>query len=279
MFRIVVDSSCDLIFEAGSTHSNLFRKVPLTIMSDTKSYVDNDSLNSAVMMEELSRGGGKTGTSCPSPGAWEEAFDGADEIFALTITSKLSGSYNSARIARESYLASHPDTKIWLIDTFSCGSEISLLVLHLMKQIENGLRFEQLCLDIEVYRRKTALMFMLGSLENLIRNGRVSRTAGTAAKLLGINIIGRASDKGELEIVQKVRRSTAMYKQILDGMIRRGYHGGKVILSHCLNAAGADRLRELIRARFRDADVTIMATGGLCSFYAEIGGLLVGFET
>ena len=278
MFKIVADSSCDLVFDKDTREGRLFEKVPLTIISETKSYVDDGTLDGAAMMSELNAGQGRTRTACPAPGLWERAFEGADEIFALTITSKLSGSYNSARVARESWLEAHPGAKICLIDTFSCGSEISLLVLKLMEFVEAGKTFGEICTDIENYRRRTGLLFMLGSLENLIRNGRVSRVAGAAARLLGINIIGRASEEGELQIVQKVRKSARVYRQVLDEMIRRGYNGGRVILSHCVNLEGAARLRELIRASFKSAEVAIIPAGGLCSFYAETGGLLVGFE-
>ena len=278
MFKIVADSSCDLIFPKGSREDSLFRKVPLTIISQTKNYIDDGTLDGAAMMAELSAEGGRTSTACPAPGAWEQAFEGADEIFALTITSKLSGSYNSARVARENWLETHPSAQIHLIDTFSCGSEISLLVIRLIELIGQGLSFDEICAEIEKYRQGTGLLFMLNSLENLIRNGRVSRMAGAAARLLNINIIGRASEEGEFQIVHKVRRSARVYSQVFDEMIRRGYDGGKVILSHCVNPEGAACLRALIREAFKNADVTIMPAGGLCSFYAEIGGLLIGFE-
>ena len=278
MFKIVADSSCDLIFPPESKEALLFKKVPLTIISGAKSYIDDGTLDGAAMMAELNAEGIKTSTACPAPGDWEKAFDGADEIFALTITSKLSGSYNSARVARESWLEAHPDARIHLIDTYSCGSEISLLVLRLAELINRGLSFDEICAEIESYRQRTGLLFMLSSLDNLIRNGRVNRMAGAAVRLLGINIIGRASEEGEFQIVQKVRRSARIYSQVLDEMIRRGYNGGKVILSHCVNPDGAAQLRELIRGAFKNADVTIMPTGGLCSYYAELGGLLVGFE-
>ena len=116
-------------------------------------------------------------------------------------------------------------------------------------------------------------------MRNLAQNGRVSKLAATMASVLGIRAIGQASAEGMLEMLGKCRGVRKVRQFMLDEMVELGYRGGKVRIGHCQNAALALELCAEIRQRFPEADVRSYPLRGLCSYYAERGGIMLGFES
>ena len=125
---------------------------------------------------------------------------------------------------------------------------------------------------------KLHLLFSLDSLKNLANNGRVSKTVASISGILGIRVIGKASDVGTLEVTDKARGSKNALNTIYNNLIKLGYKGGKVRIHHCQNPEAAATLAGRIRETFPQASIVVGKTTALCSFYAEAGGLLVGFE-
>ena len=273
--RIVADSSADL----QTTADQGIVSVPLKIMTDHKEYVDNDLLDIEEMTADLAEYKGRSGSACPGVGDWLDAFGDADWVFGITITSNLSGSYNSAMVAKDTYMAENPESKVYIIDSLSTGPEMKIIVEKLQELIAEGKDFEEICEAIEQYRKRTFLLFCLKSLTNLANNGRVSPAVAKIAGILGIHVVGRASEEGTLEQKDKARGEKKAILSLLKHMKELGYRGGKVIIDHCLNEAAALQLKNLIKQEYSNADIRIGHTRGLCSFYAERGGLLVGFES
>ena len=271
--RIVADSSANLAANGGSVVS-----VPLKIITDQKEYVDDANLNTTAMVWDLQAYTGKSSTACPSPQDWLEAFGDAPYVFCIAITSNLSGSCNAATIAKADYEVSFPDRKVCVIDSLSTGGEMELIAEKLQELIAADLSFEEIEQAIHEYQQHTGLMFMLESMQNLANNGRVNKIVAKAAGILGIRAVGKASDVGTLEPMDKCRGEKKALAALADHMVALGYDGGKMRISHCLNPAAAESLKETILAAFPDADVQIRPTGGLCSFYAEKGGMIIGFE-
>ena len=271
--RIVADSSANLAVNGGSVVS-----VPLKIITDQKEYVDDANLNTTAMVWDLQAYTGKSSTACPSPQDWLEAFGDAPYVFCIAITSNLSGSCNAATIAKADYEVSFPDRKVCVIDSLSTGGEMELIAEKLQELIAAGLSVEEIEQAIQEYQQHTGLMFMLESMQNLANNGRVNKIVAKAAGILGIRAVGKASDVGTLEPMDKCRGEKKALAALADHMVALGYDGGKMRISHCLNPAAAESLKETILAAFPDADVQIRPTGGLCSFYAEKGGMIIGFE-
>ena len=271
--RIVADSSANLAANGGSVVS-----VPLKIITDQKEYVDDANLNTTAMVWDLQAYTGKSSTACPSPQDWLEAFADAPYVFCIAITSNLSGSCNAATIAKADYEVSFPDRKVCVIDSLSTGGEMELIAEKLQELIAADLSFEEIEQAIHEYQQHTGLMFMLESMQNLANNGRVNKIVAKAAGILGIRAVGKASDVGTLEPMDKCRGEKKALAALADHMVALGYDGGKMRISHCLNPAAAESLKETILAAFPDADVQIRPTGGLCSFYAEKGGMIIGFE-
>ena len=276
---IVSDSSCNIHTLTNTADDSAFACVPLKIRIGEKEFTDNELLNTSEMLWEMYAYKGKSSSSCPSPEEWAEQFRRADEVFALTITSSLSGSYNSAMTARTMVLEEQPDKKICIIDTLSTGPEMMLLIEKLNEYFKEGLDFDTICGKIHIYQQHTHLIFHLESLDNLVKNGRTSKLIAKMADVLNIHIVGCASREGTLEVLHKCRGANRSYSSMLKEMIQNGYSNGKVIISHCENEAGAKLLKSKIEAAYETPDIRILPTGGLCSFYAERKGILLGYES
>lgn len=272
--RIVADSSSDLLLWEGVDYAS----VPLRIITDYKEYTDNDALDVALMVQELLNYKGKSGTSCPNVADWLDAFSGADEVLCFTITSNLSGAYASAMEAKKEYEQTNPEAKIYVVDSLSVGGETRLLMEKAVELLNEGKVFEEVCAEIEEYKKTTHLIFALESMKNLVNNGRVDRLSALAAGLLGIRAIGQASAMGTLEMLKKARGKKQALQTIFELIQERGFRGGKLRIAHCENEAAAQELAAMVKKRYPLADIEIRPCGGLCSFYAEHGGLILGFE-
>ena len=272
--KIVADSSADLLALEGIS----FAAAPLKIIAAEKEFVDDANLDVAGMVTWFDSYKGKSKTSCPNPGDWVDAFDGADEVFCVTITSGLSGSYNSACVAKQMYEADNEGKKVYVVDSLSAGPELVLLVEKLKEWIAEDKPYWQICDEIEYYKKRTGLTFMLESLKNFAANGRVSPAVAKIAGVLGIRIVGKASDQGTLEPINKCRGEAKALAAILEHLCQSGLKTGKVRIAHCQNPKAAQKLAEMIREKLPQTQVQTHTLRGLCSYYAEKGGLLIGFE-
>ena len=273
-FKIVTDSSSDML----NLDTLPFAVAPLKIVTDVTEYTDDQNLNVGDMVDELLKYKGKSSTSCPNTEEWITAFGDAQYIFCVTITATLSGCYNAACVAKQIYEEQFPDRKVYVINTLSTGPEMKLVIEKLSSLIAEGKNYEEICKEIDLYMNKTALLFMLESMKNLANNGRVSHLTAKAAGLLGIRVIGKASSKGDLQPLDKVRGEQKARCTIINRMREEGYWGGHVRIAHCQNLEFANTIKDSLIKEFGSIDITVYECRGLCSFYAEKGGVLIGFE-
>ncbi len=272
-YKIAVDSSCNLPAEQGLS------VVPMKIVAEDREFVDDASWQAEEMRDFLAHYKGRSGTPCPNVADWLEAFGEAEGVFALCLTSNLSGCYNAAVQAKASYEEQHPGRRVCCLDSLSTGPEMALIAEKLRELIEAGLDFDAIQQEIRSYMERTHLLFLLASLNNMARNGRVSALTAKAVGLLGIRIMGRASTEGTLEPLQKCRGQEKGLQALLQQMQQQGFRGGKVRIAHCQNAQGAGALARMVEEIFPGCDISVCPTTALCSFYGETGGLLVGFES
>ena len=273
--KLVTDSSSNMYTLDGVD----FSSAPLKIIAGAREYTDTETLDVPVMLKDLREYKGKSSTACPGVGDWMEAFDGADMVLGVAITSNLSGCYNAASIAAEEYMAANPEAKVFILDSLSTGPEMELILEKYRELIQAGKNFEDICGEIKEYCKRTHLLFSLESLSNFAKNGRINPAVAAAVGLLGIRVVGRASDVGTLEPMHKCRGEKKALQQLMASMKAAGYKGGKVRLSHSYNAEAADKFAAMIKEQYPDADISIRYNRGLCCYYAEEGGLLVGFES
>lgn len=272
--KIVADSSANLYEIAGVDYCS----VPLKIVTSEREYTDVKGTDVAEMVEYLQGYKGRSSTSCPNVHDWLEAFGDADIILGVTITSNLSGSYASAMQAKKEYEQTHPEAKVLIVDSLSAGPELKLIIEKMEEAVKGEHSFEEMSQMVTGYCRHSHLLFALQHMENLARNGRVNPAIAKIAGVLGIRVVGKASDTGTLQQLHKCRGEAASISCIWNEMKQHGYDGGKVRLDHCLNLKMAQTLAGLIKKSYPAADVVISECTALCSFYAEKGGLMIGYE-
>lgn len=273
--KIVADSSADLLTLEGVD----FAAVPLTISAGDREFTDNASLSIEEMLDHLRSYKGKSHTSCPGIGAYVEAFGDAEEVFCVTITRNLSGSYNAAASAAKEYVSKNPGRRVHVVDTLTAGAECTLIVEKLRDLILEGKDFDTVKGEIDEYVKHTELIFALESLHNLAANGRVNPLVAKISGALGIRVVGRASDDGVLEVISKPRGMQKAVIEIVNLMKTRGYKGGKLRIHNAISPEFEAALLAKIKETFGDCDPVCGRVGGLCAFYAERGGLMIGYET
>ncbi len=272
--KIVSDSSSDVC----SLSDVDFSYAPMKIITAEREFVDDDTLDVDEMVSFLDKYKGKSKTSCPNIADWLEAFGDADDVFCVTITSALSGSYNSACNAKKMYESEHEGRRVFVIDTLSAGPEITLIIKKLEEYIKSGMQYEDICKNIIEYKKNTGLIFMLKSLKNFANNGRISPIIAKLVGVAGICIVGKASDVGTLEPVHKCRGEAKSLETLIEDLKVLGFKKGRISIGHCQNESAANKFNEMVKAVFGNVETEIHKFKGLCSFYAERGGLLVGFE-
>ena len=272
-YKVVSDSSCNIL----TGENPCFASVPMKIIAQ-REYVDAPGLDVAQMVEDLKNHKGKSGSSCPNVGEWLDAFGDADVVFGTTISDALSGSYSAARHAAETYMEEHPERKVYILDSMATGPEQAMLNDRLLQLLESGLEPEAVWEQIRDYQNHTYTLFCLESLNNLARNGRVNPAVAKLAGVLGIRVCGEAKN-GEVTPVHKARGSKKATQALADMIRERGFRDGGVLrVAHCFAQEQALALRDAVLAQFPNARFVLEPTTALCSYYAELGGLIIGFE-
>lgn len=271
--RLIIDSSSN---ERSNQENNL-RVVPLTVTLSGVDYRDDDSLDLDKFLEEMASSKVAGRTTCPSIQEWLDALEGAEKAIIVTMTSGLSGTYSSALQAKDLYLEQHPTSQVIVVDSRSAGPELSVVLEEIKQLVMEDKRFVDLDEEIAKLRTKTHLLFILQSLHNLSLNGRISPAVAKVAEMLHINVLGTASIDGKFEQLSKARGMKKTLRDLLKQMDEFNYQGGRLIIDHCNNQADAEKVRDMILGKYPKAQITIRPMGALCSFYAEEGGLMLGF--
>ena len=272
--RIVSDSASNLYELEGAYYVS----IPMKIIAGDATYVDDSNLNVRKMMDDLKAFRGKSNTAHPRISDWDKAFGDADVVFGVTVTSKLSGSYNSAVVAAENYMEKNPGKEVFILDSRSTGPQMELILEKYVSLIKAGKTFKEIKAEIQRYRRKTHIWWSLESLQSFVNTGRISGAAAFIIKLFGVSIVGKANEDGELEPTDKIRGSAKYCQKIYEHMLEDGYSGGKVRIRHSYNEEAANIMAKIIRDDYPDSDIKIDLNKGLCGYYVEKGGILVAFE-
>lgn len=277
-WHIVADSSCDLFALPDNAGADIdFATVPFSIRVGSKEYVDDDNISVEEMLTANEQHSESAQTACPAPQLWAERFAAPGPVLAFTISSNLSGSYNSACSAKDMVLEDEPDKQIAVIDTKATGPETVLIIRRACQLIRQGLAVAEIERDLLETAARTHIAFALASYHNLIKAGRVNRLIGFIAGHLGFWGIGVGNDNGEIAIRGKARGEKGMVRFMLEEIKKTGLAGREVVISHCQNEAAARLLREQLLSVFQQITVDIIPTRGLDSFYAERHGLIVAY--
>lgn len=278
-WALVSDSSCNLRDWQPSAPNTIFRFAPLKIRVGEQEYVDDltldvDAFNQVIVNETTA-----SSSSCPSVGEWAELFKLADKTICMPISEAVSGSYNAAATARDMVLTEEPHRQIHLVNSRGTGAKLDLIFILFDRYLKNNpdISFEVACAYFEQLEQHTQLLFNLCNYENLAKSGRMPKVAGLIANKLNIRLLGTASEQGEIKVLGPIRGEKKMFKKIHATMEEAGFIGGYVVINHVSNMVGAEALADHIIMRWPNSNPIILPCSGLCSYYAEMNGMIIGF--
>ena len=271
-YQILVDSASDLLSDYYTDPEIGFKVVPLTIHVNDKEYVDNDSLNIQEMLADM-HASKKSSSACPAPQSFLSEFDNAEYTFIVAITSKLSGCYNSAVVAKNSYSKTE---NICVIDSKAVSGTEMLIVDKLIELIKQDLPYEQIVEEITAFRDKRSLYFILQKFDNLVNNGRMSKIAGLIASKLVIRPICIAYE-GEIKIAKKIIGIKNTFTKLVQmiGEKAKDFSKETLIITHCFAEEEANYIKSDLEKKCNFKEIRILPMRGLCSYYALEKGLII----
>lgn len=274
-FKIISDSSCDLTKNYFSDQGIdiPFSVIPLTINVDDKQYVDDENINIEAMLKHMYAFSGKATTACPAPGVFMKEFEEAEYSFCITISKKLSGTYNSAMLAKNNL---DKKDNIHIIDSKgTCGSLV-LIIDELARLIQKGLSFHEICEKIDEFTEQIELLFVLDKFDNLVKNGRMSRLSSVFATALRIKPLCQAYE-GEIKVIEKVRTIKAALKRLVSTIetFKMDLSEKTCVISHCFDEETALEVKSMIEEKYNFKEIKLFQMRGLCSFYALNKGIIV----
>ena len=275
-FKIVVDSCCDL--PAQLRRDPCFVQVPLTIHCGGSAFVDDEGLDQADLLWAMKQDENAPTTACPSPQAYLDAFQGADDVYVVTLSALLSGSHNSAAQARRLMEEDCPEVNVHVFNSCSASSGEVLVALKLRELAGAGLPFKKVVREVEQYIYEMQTLFVLESLENLRKNGRLTKMQAVVTSALKIKLFCGATPEGE---ICKLGQALSV-KQALSKMVDRmaadpGHEGKTLALCHCNCLERAFQVKSWVEERCRFARILILEAGGITTVYANDGGIVAAY--
>ena len=273
MIKIVVDSCCELNLDMMEGVDVSF--VPFKLSIGSNDFLDDENLNIEDFRIKMEESKEPVKTACPSPMDFFEKFEG-DIVYVVTITSELSGTYQSAMIAKEMYLKEFPGAKVHVFDSRSAVAGETAVFLNLVKCIKEGKSFEETVADTEEIIERSVTIINLASLSNLAKNGRIPKIAGKLSKVLNIRMIGKAKD-GKIVPVSIERGLKRSVKSLVNKALDICDKSLKtaIVISEANALEAAKEVREMLLKDFPDRIIEITGMKGLSTTYAEEGGLVL----
>ena len=268
-YAIVADTSCEITEEI----------VPFKIDIDNHNFVDDENLDVDKFIDTMLASQNPVKTACPSPGDYQEALEknaDAEELFIITISSKLSGSYHSACIGRDMFLEDHADKKVHVIDSKSAVAGETLVYLKLVDILKENLAFDEIVKKLEKFRNEMNTYFVLDNLETLRKNGRLTGVKALVASTLSIKPVmgaleGNIIQKGQAIGIKKAlaKMSATIAKEVVNPETKR------LMITHCNCLERAELLKSMLLELISVKSVLILDTAGISSMYANDGGVIV----
>ena len=276
-FSIIVDSCCDLTPEMRA--DPVFRSIPLTIRVGGKDYVDDQSLDTSLLIYAMDQSPDASSSSCPAPADYLEAYRQAEgDIFVVTLSALLSGSHNSAWQARHMFLEEQPERNIHVFNSCSASAGEVLLAQKVYQLAKSGLPFNQVVSQAEQTITDTNTLFVLENLDNLRKNGRLTRVQAMLTGALRIKLIMGSTPEGEICKHGQALSIKQALSKLAEIMAADENHKGKTLyIAQCLCPERAQQLWDLAQKACQFSGVVITATRGLSSYYANSGGVIAAY--
>jgi len=275
--RILGDSACDLNREL-EIELNAERAVPFHVDIGDETFIDDETLSLPDLLSKMKACTTKMGSACPSPEQWKDAFIKAGGGFAVTISSRLSAMYQTAKIGLEMAKKEVSGLVGHVFDSKSAACGEVLVAMKIRRVIESGLKFDAVVKAVEGFVEEMKTLILLEDVSNLVKNGRMSKIKGKLVSVMGIKPVLCAND-GEIDLFGKFRGSSNVAGKLLDYIPRfnRKTEGEDCVISHCNNPSLAEALRKEARERFGFGRILVLETKGLTTLYTSDKGVVISF--
>lgn len=279
--QLIVDSCCDLTKELREKLKPDVAPLKVKVVGGQE-YIDDGTVDIAALISDMAASRQGAISACPSTGEYAKYMRMYDECFVVTLSSKLSGSYNAARVAAENVLEEEPYKKIHVFDSESASAgEIQIAIL-LSEKIKQGLSFEEIIPDVENYIAEMHTLFVLEDLGNFIKNGRLSKVKGLIASVLSLCPIMGENGHGDIRLVAKMRGIQNSLRKLVEIVSEQTAEltekSVRLVLSYCNCPERAEGLKkDLMEKCSALREVVLVPTGALSSMYANNGGVIIAF--
>lgn len=273
-YKIVLDSCGELPEELKKDER--FERVPLTIQVGNETIVDDDTFNQQEFLKKVAACSECAKSACPSPEKYMESYrTQAEDVFVITLSSQLSGSYNSACLGKHLYEDKYGQKNIHVVDSQSASIGQTQIALRIVELYEEGKSFEEICEEIEVFRDEINTYFILDNLETLRKNGRLSRVKSIVASTLSIKPIMAAENGTIIQLAQSMGMKKALQK-MADMLIKATKEPEKkrLMISYCNCPQRAETFKKLMQERANFKDIILLDMAGISSTYANDGGII-----
>lgn len=275
--NIIADSSCEIDGKLkNETGGNI---VPLNLLLGDKQYIDDDTLDINTFLQDMKNSPVAPKSASPSPQDFLNRFNDAENTFIVTLSSKISGTYNSAIIAKDMFLEINSSKFVHVFDSLSASIAETLIVLKIHELAKKNLKNYEIVNKVSSYIKEMKTFFLLESLDHLIKSGRINRLSGALASLLSIKPIMGNTKEGTIDLVEKVRGSKKSFSRLVDLIGEKGTKLEDKILgiAHCNALEKAESFKAEVLKKYNFKDVIILEMGPTISAYADEDGLLIAF--
>ncbi len=275
-YKIAIDSCGELLNEWKDDER--IEAVPLTLMVGGESIIDDETFDQKDFLKKVAACLECPKSACPSPERYMKAYEcEADHIYAVTLSSELSGSYNSAVLGKSLFLEDNPGKKIHVFNSKSASGGESLIAMKIVECEEKGLSFEEVIETVDKYIEEMSTFFVLENLETLRKNGRLSRVKALVASALKIKPVMGSTPEGSICQFDQARGMNKAIVKMVELVGEKGIniHEKTVAITYCNCPERAKMLEEAIRERLNPAKIVVMDTAGVSSMYANDGGVIV----
>ncbi|RDU22052.1 DegV family protein [Anaerosacchariphilus polymeriproducens] len=274
-FKVVIDSCGELPKELKGDQR--FETASLEIDVDDYHIVDDETFDQAAFLKMVKESPNVPKSSCPSPEKYMKAYHcDAEHVYAVTLSSKLSGSYNSAELGRQLYEEEYGSKDIYVFDSKSASVGETLIAMKVLEYEEAGMAFEEVIKNVETFINEMQTFFVLETLDTLRKNGRLSNLKAFLANTLNIKPVMGATPIGEICQLDQARGMKKALDKMIDQIVEKAVRPEEKILaiSHCNCFERAKEFKEAVAKRCRFKDIFIVDTAGISSMYANDGGII-----
>jgi len=270
-YTIIADSCCDLNSTDLTNDKISFFTVSITLTLDEENYIDEEGFDTSSFIKKM-KAAKAIRSACPSPEAFMQYMRDNDNIFIVTISSKLSGTNSSALIATEQIKQEFPTKKIFVLDTLSASAGLAHILYKLQELVsDDTLSFDEIAGKITETRDKTRVRFLLQDLSNLVKTGRIKKVVGAILGITPVKIICGDDGAGE---IKKFGAALGTKKGIIK--LSEFVDTDSVTITHCYNEEDATLLKSLLE-KIGIKNIKTILMRGTASLFANEKGLVIAY--